>query len=257
MDEARAHLATKGAPWHCCGWRRLRQILAEGEGIFWQRDAQGGLWLRGAHRVAHALDIEKLQGFPVELPIESLLGGIQVVRATFYAAFHSGRESKPISRDTLHTLTGLAPRTQLDYDRLAHVGRQRNMAIGDRHTPAALQERAWQRGRGVFRFVDVKGKQGRPGGEYVAWHLPNSYEGPHSRRSRGSRKRLNRKLADLVNEGIPGNSGPPIERVFWPDGAAAAKGFNRAPATDAYWQGRPTRGAGRLWQVLGRLVKSR
>ena len=167
VDDARAHLATKGAPWHCCGWRRLRQILAEGEGTFWQRDAQGGLWLRGAHRVAHALDIEKLQGFPVELPIESLLGGIQVVRATFYAAFHSGRESKPISRDTLHTLTGLAPRTQLDYDRLAHVGRQRNMAIGDRHTPAALQERAWQRGRGVFRFVDVKGKQGRPGGEYV------------------------------------------------------------------------------------------
>jgi hypothetical protein len=251
VDEVRARLATRGSPWRCCGWRRLRQLLAQGEELFWTRDGQGRLWLRGAHRVAADLGIARLQGFPVALPIASLLGGIQDVRAAFYAAFHSSRESKPISRDTLQALTGLAPRTQLDYDRVARVSARRNLAIGDRHTTAALQERAWQRGRAVFTFIDVKGKQGRAGGEYVAWHLPNSYEGPHARRSRGSRKRLNRKLADLVTEGIPGNSGAAIEHVFWPDGAAAAKQYNRDPELDAYWANRsPSRTGAALWGVL-------
>jgi hypothetical protein len=256
VDEARARLAGKDSPWRCCGARRLRQLLAEGEGLFWQRDGRGRLWLRGAHRVAADLGVERATGFPVELPVAALLGGIQGVRAAFYAAFHSGRESKPISRDTLQTLTGLAPRTQLDYDRLARVGRRRNLALGDRHSPAALQERAWQRGRAVFTFVDVRGRQGRPGGEYVAWHLPNSYEGPHTRRSRGSRKRLNRKLKDLVTKGIPGNAEGRVERVFWPDGAAAAKGFNRSPENDAYWAGpTPGRDHARFWQVIAGLER--
>lgn len=251
VEEARRRLAEKDSPLHICGWRRLRQLLKQGDGIFWQRDAQDRLWLNGAHKIAYKLDCDRLQGFPVELPIQALLGGIQAVRAAFYAAFHGGRDSKPISRETLESISGIPGRTQLEYDRVARVKRRRNIAIGERHTNENAQERAWRHGRAAFHFIDIEGRQGRAGREYVAWHLPNSYRADYQRRSRGSRKRLNRKLADLVKKGIPGNDERRVERCFFANGALAARRYNRDPEHDAYWrQENPTRAGGRLWHVI-------
>ncbi|MBK9054485.1 MAG: hypothetical protein IPL78_27315 [Chloroflexi bacterium] len=39
------------------GLKRLRQLLAQGEGRYWLRDGQGRLWLYGAGRVAAALGL--------------------------------------------------------------------------------------------------------------------------------------------------------------------------------------------------------
>lgn len=250
LDEARRQLTDPQSPLRCCG-RRLRQLLAQGEGLFWQRDDQDRLWLRGAPKIAHTLDCGKCQGFPVELPVATLLGGIQGVRAAFYAAFHSGRPPSPISRDTLTAISGIPARTQLEYDRAAGVRRRRNFAVGERYSAERFQERAWQRGRAVFQFVDTAGRQGRPGGHYVAWHLPNSYQAGYERRSRGSRKRLNRQLADLVQKGTPGNDGPAVERVFFANGGLAARQYNRDPQRDTYWRSdQPTRAGGHVWHVL-------
>jgi hypothetical protein len=251
VEDARHCLTGKGSPYRICGWRRLRQLLAQGEGVFWHRDEQDRLWLMGAHRIAYKLDSGPLQGFPVELPISALLGGIQAVRAAFYATFHGGRDSKPISRETLESLSGIPGRTQLEYDRVARVERRRNIAIGERYSQEHAQGRAWKQGRAVFHFVDTEGRQGRQGREYVAWHLPNSYQTAYQRRSRGSRKRLNRKLADLVKKGIPGNDDKAIEKLFFPNGALAARRYNRDPERDVYWrQENPTRAGGGLWHVI-------
>ncbi len=251
VEDARRHLTGKGSPLRICGWRRLRQLLAQGEGVFWHRDEQDRLWFYGAHRIAYKLDSGRLQGFPVELPISALLGGIQAVRAAFYATFHGGRDSKPISRETLESLSGIPGRTQLEYDRVARVDRTRNIAIGERHTNENAQERAWRHGRAAFHFIDTEGRQGRAGREYVAWHLPNSYRADYQRRSRGSRKRLNRKLADLVKKGIPGNDDQAVEKLFFPNGALAAKRYNRCSEQDVYWQQQErTRAGGELWHVM-------
>ncbi len=251
LEDARQRLTGKGSPYRICGWRRLRQLLAQGERLFWRRDEQDRLWLNGAHRIAYKLDSGPLQGFPVELPISALLGGIQGVRAAFYAAFHGGRDSKPISRETLESLSGIPGRTQLEYDRVARVERQRNIAIGECYSQEHAQDRAWKQGRAVFHFVDTEGRQGRKGREYVAWHLPNSYQTAYQLRSRGSRKRLNRKLADLVKKGIPGNDDRAIEKLFFPNGALAARQYNRDPELDAYWrQQNPTRAGDLLWHVI-------
>lgn len=251
VEDARHHLTGKDSLLRICGWRRLRQLLAQGEGVFWHRDEQDRLWLYGAHRIAYKLDSGRLQGFPVELPISALLGGIQAVRAAFYATFHGGRDSKPISRETLESLSGIPGRTQLEYDRVARVERTRNIAIGERHTAENAQERAWKHGRAAFHFIDTEGRQGRAGREYVAWHLPNSYHADYQRRSRGSRKRLNRKLADLVKKGIPGNDDRVIEKLFFPNGALAAKRYNRCSEQDVYWkQQERSRAGGRLWHVM-------
>jgi hypothetical protein len=251
VEDVRRELTHKESPLKICGWRRLRQLLHEGEGIFWKRDADNRLWLKGLHRIAYRLDLGRLQGFPIELPIEALLGGIQAVRAAFYACFHGGRDVRPISRETLRQLSGIAERTQRDYDSLVQVKRRRNIAIGEAHSQENIQERAWRQGRGVFHFVDVKGRQGRKNRAYIAWQLPNSYEAPYQRRSRGSRKRLNRKLKDLLTKGITGNVETAVERIFYATGALAAKAYNRDPEHDAYWEGKnPTRDRSRLWHVI-------
>ena len=252
MDYARSKLTDKSSPLHVCGWRRLRQILRQGEDIFWQRDDQNRLWLRGAHKIAQKLGLNRLHGLRIDLPLKTLLGGIQAVRAQFYAAFHSGRRrSAPISRECLKELTGLPERTQRSYDHIAQVERERNMAIGPRYNKIAAEEQAWLRGRGMFHFVDSQGQQGAPNGEYVAWHLPNSYQGPHSTRCTGRQKRINQRLSGLVLQGMRGNISSEIEKLFWPNGAAAGRAYNRAGENDAYWpQNKAECKPYLLWRVL-------
>ena len=255
LNDIRRQLTEKKSPLQVCGWRRLRQLLKQGEGVFWQRDAQGRLWLKGAHKIAYMLDVGRLQGFPIELPVETLLGGLQAVRAAFYGSFHGGRDAKPISRETLEHLSGVAERTQRVYDQVASIKRRHNIAIGESYTQENTQARAWKQGRATFHFVDTQGQQGRKHREYVAWHLPNSYQATYQRRSRGSRKRLNRKLADLFTKGITGTDEHVIEKVFFPNGALAARKYTRELEHDAYWQQqRVTRGGCQLWHVMSGMV---
>ena len=153
------------------------QILRQGE-----RASSGNATIRiacgyeGRTESPRNWGCDRLEGSRIDLPVKTLLGGIQAVRAHFYAAFHSGRRKRaPLSRERLKGITGLPERTQRAYDHIAQVNRERNMAIGPRYTPISAEEQAWQRGRGMFRFVDSQGQQGAPKREYVAWHLPNSY----------------------------------------------------------------------------------
>lgn len=251
LEQVREHLTQKELPLRICGWRRLRQLLKEGEGIFWHRDDQDRLWIKGAHRIAYTLNSGRLQGFPVALPTQALLGGIQGVRAAFYGCFHGGRDGKPISRDTLRSVTGLAERTQRVYDQVAKIKRQRNIAIGEGYSQEKAQERAWLRGRGIFHFIDTKGLQGKVGREYVAWHLPNSYLTTYQHRSRGSRKRLNRKLNDLLMKGITGNTEVAVEKVFFATGALAVRQYNRDPHQDVYWQpDHSEKSKAGLWHII-------
>jgi hypothetical protein len=210
------------------------------------------LWLCGIHRIASALGIERLRGTPVDFPVSALLAGIKAVRAHFYAGFHSGRKlSHPISRAVMRELTGVPERSQREYDLLARVARERNIAIGGKYTKANAEQTAWQKGRGFFEFHDVQAKQGRKGTVYVAWHLPNSYHGSHAKRSRTSQKRINRKLADLLMERTAGNDNEAIERIFWPNAKEAGRAYNRNYERDMYWSYGHTRdNLQQIWCVL-------
>jgi len=74
VDQIRATFTSKKSKFYICGWRRLRQILNDGEGIFWQRDTAARLWLTSPARVAIALEVRGLHGQPVAIPTAALLG---------------------------------------------------------------------------------------------------------------------------------------------------------------------------------------
>lgn len=252
-EDIREHLTQQGSPLKVMGWRRLRQVFHQGEGVFWERDTKGRLWLRGALRIALELDCDRLKGKRIELPVKHLLGGIGEVRAHFYASFHSGRSTdNPISRDTLEKITGVSPRTQREYDRVANVKRQQNIAIGPKETKTTAEDQYWQRGGAVFTFVDGHGKQGPKNRQYLAWRLPNSYQAPHRQCSKGRQKKINQKLVRLVKNGVQATDQLEVDKLFWADGAAAGKACSRDREKDAYWQqGKAQRSPSVLWHVLG------
>ena len=261
IDVIRNQLSGHEAPLRVCGWRQLRNLLQKGRGIFWERDEET-LWLRSPAKVAAALEAQRLRGQPVALPVAVLLGGMGQVRAHFYASFHSSRNrtgqirsgfrrnpqfSSPISLSTLARITHVPQRTQRLYDRQAKVKRRGNIAVGDPlpgdplpgdpisadpRSAATFQERSWHFGRAVFEFTDYTGKQGRAGNKYIAWRLPNSYEGPHQPSPKGRQEKINRQI-DLVINRVQGNG--LSTKLFHPNGLEAGKAFNRDSSSDVYW----------------------
>lgn len=257
-NNARRWFTDKRAPLQFCGVRQLRNLLVQGENVFWVRE-NGRIWLRSVAKVAFALAIPRLKMRPVAMPVRVLQQKIGTVRAHLYATFHSSRTrtnqtEKPIARTTVAHLTQVQPRTQRRYERKARVKKQQQFAIGGQATGENLQVRGWEQGQAIFQFKDFKGKQGQQGSNYVAWQLPNSYVGPHAHLPKGRQKRINRALTDLFMQGMTGNDQrlevvEHIARRFFDNGRLAAKSYLRNPDTDHYWRGTGN-GRYQLWQVM-------
>jgi hypothetical protein len=277
-EMARKRLTGKKSDAAVCSGRHLRNLLAAGDGIFWRRDGER-IWLKSMAKVAAVLGLSRLNGRAVRLPVSILFESIGSVRAHLYAALHSSRsgqsgggdarndnQSQPISRTTLKALSSATRRTQRLYEKRVGIKRQCNYAIGPVHTAEGEQNLAWQKGQAAFRFNDKKGFVGKSGQQYLAWQLPNSYEGPHSTLSKSYQRRINRQLADLLNEGITGNgekkAGNSAEKtidnaemafrtpIFYRNGSTAAKVYNRTPDQALYWRSRLQHRRFSLWHSL-------
>lgn len=244
FETAREKLTDKKSDWRVCGWRQLRNLLNEGEGIFWQRE-NGRIWLRSVAKVAAALGIRRLTLQPVALPVSALLDGMGQVRAHLYASFHSSRdkadaEASPIARDTLTRISHVPQRTQRFYEKRAKVKAKRNFAVGPAASEPEAEHTAWQQGTAVFQLQDQDGWHGRKDRTYLAWQLPNNYRGPHAKQPRGRMKRINQELADLFMKGMTGNGEELVEdklpRRFFGNGRLAAKALNRSASRDVYWK---------------------
>jgi len=232
-DEVRQLLTEPNSSLYLFEARQSRKLLAQGDGLFWQRD-EAHIWLVGLERVAAAVGEEGLAGKPVALPVKVLLGPIGDVRAHLYASFHSSRtktertgsQSSPISRATLTDLSGVSPRTQQAYEKKAEVTVRRNLAVGSSVGTVCAQEQAWRQGRVLFPFTDFRGKQGQAGQTYHAWQLPNTYFGPHAHLGRGRGRHHNRQPAGLRRHGDAGNGrvGGLVQR-YYENGASAGEGM--------------------------------
>jgi hypothetical protein len=275
-----AHLTDPASPLCLYHERYLRLLLARGDGLFWQWTAgvDGRIWLYRPERVAAVLGVEQLDGRRVALPLADLMGSLSVVKAHFYASFHSARAGgdagesrrgtssmppgrsggppgRPISRAALTELSGVSQRTQQRYEAQAGVRSQANFALGAPLTEAGEEEMAWQYGRGAFAFHDVTGQHGRPGARYQARQLPNSYAGPHRPLSRRQNRRRygrqGRRTVDLRRQGDAGNGRsedkPP--RRYYAGGTAVARALRQAGG-GRYWRGRCRCCGGWVWYPL-------
>ncbi len=262
LSEARRRLTERNAELQICGRRQLRKLFARGEGLFWRRQ-KDRVWLRSTAKVAASLNVQRLTGSPIALPVDDLLKGIGHVRAHFYASFHSGRNKEVlgekranlIARSTLQRISHASRRSQQRYEHRAGIVAQANVALGGVSTLVNDQRIAWEKGTAAFRFRDSAGKVGRRGVVYSAWQLPNNYSGPHATLPKGRQKRINRELADLFMKGMTGNGklsvpfgqgsrrevgseAGCVDRLYHKHSLSAAASFARTPNTDAYWPAR-------------------
>ena len=275
----REQLTKKSKTTYLCTWRQMRNLLQAGQGVYWHYDGER-VWLRSAARVALALGVGRLTGRPVALTLAALVSGIGRFRAELYAAFHSGRVKQPpraqpyaapIARETLTSLSGVGETTQRRYEQQLEqtktaVSIQPNFAIGQPASPTTIEQKGWQQGNALFILTDFRGQQGPKGKQYVAWQLPNSYQGSHQLRPKGRQRRINRLLTrtassqDLVMKGMPGNSretihaaqpNPKRDKRYYPTGKLAAQAFNRRRVDQCYWQQTKTRHQHfSIWQHL-------
>lgn len=233
LDVARARLTAPDTPWRVCSWRQFRHLLQQGNGLFWQADHER-IWLRSAAHVAHRLGLQHLTGRPVAMPVTHLLGTIGAVRAHFYASFHSGRRARPISRATLTHLSGISHSTQRNYEARCGLRVQPAYALGGTNTQTRRQNTAWQYGRAAFTYVDNAGHHGPRRAAYVAWRLPNTYQGIYPSLSKQSRQRLNRRLIDLAHNGTLGNNHRRRQTRFFEHGKHAR--VSHSQTTPVYWR---------------------
>ncbi|MBP8003024.1 MAG: hypothetical protein KA314_19275 [Chloroflexi bacterium] len=265
IERAKELLVKESSPLRLCGQRQWRNLLREGDGVFWIRDREQ-IWLKSVAKVAFALGVERLTGQPVGLSVTALLAGIGAFRAHLYTAFHSGRskesvrgrQAMPIARVTLAGLSGVGASSQRAYEKQTKLKVQANFAVGEVATEENRENRAWVQGQAVFELTDYRGQQGRKGETYLAWQLPNSYLGQHQHRPKGRQKRINRELKDLVMQGMPGNveerADTHPEKRYYPNGkeAGRGRGRGRGQESDVYWQQQRTRKRQFvLWQQMG------
>lgn len=251
VDLLKAQLTEANAEYRMFSWKRLRQILHAGNGRYWHwNQDQEQLWLVGVAKLAAALEVPKLTGKRVQLPVQTIIAGIGEFKAHLYAAWHSGRHSEnPISREVQRQFTHIPERTQRRYGRIARIKTKQNFAIGARFSTEGLKQEAWQRGHAAFEFKDYKGKFGAENGRYLAWQLPNHYEGPHQPAQFGRQRKINKQLQDLVEIGAQGNREKnSIDRLYHPNGAKAVRACQDQP--NVYWP-LQQKGRSQFWAVIG------
>ena len=84
---------------------RLRQILREGEGLFWDV-GKGRVWLRSLARVAGVFGLQRLGGEFVTIDRETAVAGAQRFRAVCFAAWLTNHKN-PMTQATIERLTGI------------------------------------------------------------------------------------------------------------------------------------------------------
>lgn len=238
LDRVQLYYTLKDSPYKAFGPRRLRQILAAGAGVFWERHTDNGLWLKSPDKIAAALDVDHIAGTPVALPVWPLLDSHKEAAAAFYAAWHAARgdDPNPVSRGTIRRVTGACKSSQIAYEVLADVQARRNIAIVGDATKEGMQSAAWRFGH-VFKFKDHAGKvdRRRRGWVYAAACMPSSYRSPYATLPKGRLRRINTSLHNLVTMGR-GKCEDDFLRIYHGDGAAAADSYNRDPKHDHFYR---------------------
>ncbi len=234
------------------GQRRWRQLLALGEGKYWQVSG-GMLYLHSQARAAARLGIQRMRSGVVAVSLAKMAQSVKAAKAVLWNAVHSGRHAtRPISRAVLAGLGVKDPRSQRELERLERVRVVQQYAIIG-PDEAYSRQRAIEWGEPVFVVKDYKGVMGKRGRDCLARHLPNCYTGTLKPVTHG-KKWFNRQLRKLHDQGPGATTRPQIEQVFFADGKRAGRAWEKNSEQDTYWP-IARRGIERGWWGLRGEVK--
>src|SRR5690606_34018586 len=83
VERARKLLTNNRSRLRICGWRQMRNLLKQGDSLFWKRDdhnkVNARIWLRAPSKVAASLGVYRFRAKPVNVPVKALLEGIGAV----------------------------------------------------------------------------------------------------------------------------------------------------------------------------------
>ena len=242
-------------------------------GLLVKRVARGVavLDVRGVVAAAKLLGVSALGAVPVRVPA-TFCAKLPCFKAAAFAAFLEGRNKQtgPISRKTIHSLTGLPERTQRAMAKRGRIRATSNFAKSN----IGAGDSKFVEGAGDYRpgaFVIDDGKR-----KVLAWHLPNSYSTPFKRSPRGALRRTNSLLRyGLLISELRATDGKELQRfsepqapksaklhrIFWNDRERAEKqrekieggrpsAFSEEPR-ERYFKTRwATRAGARVWQLV-------
>jgi hypothetical protein len=140
-----------------------------------------------------------------------------------WAAFVEGniRADRPISRHTLRELSGIAQRTQQEWDRARSDVITKKQQYGVLHAPEGMSAEEFV--NATREFADRSGAfiMHGEGGENrrIAWALPNVYQTNLQRCPVGRSRKIDRKLAPVDTEA----TGHARRRLFFASAEAASK----------------------------------
>lgn len=236
LNDVRLLLTGKMSKWRIVGKRRLRSILNEGEGLFWDRYTADHIWLKSPAKIAEELGCGRLRGLPVELPARELLKGIGRTRAHFYASYESGRrQDAPISRIALEQLTGIPVSTQRHYDKQLNRKKRTNFVVTDLFWMPENVQKVAGAYRQMFLYVDWTGKYGKKRNRYVAYRIADSRNRIHQTASPARLRKINKRIPNVGNTTGRRKSGL-SDIAYHPDAAKAGIAFNRDTAREHRYQ---------------------
>lgn len=229
--------------------RRVRQVLADGEGQYWWL-AGDVVYLLSQARVAARLGVNRIRRAAVSVPVAKLAQGVKSAKAVMWSAVHGGRKpGQPISRETLAGMGIKDPRTQRKLEQMAGIRAEQQYAIIGAENEYDHRQ-AEENGEPVFTLKDYKGVMGVRGRVYLARHLPNVYTGTLEAVRHG-KKWFNRQLGKLHEQGPGATARPRIERVFFADGKQAGRAWDKKPLVDTYWPSRKAQTPRAWWTMRG------
>lgn len=280
MSDILARYATPDTPDFICSRDNLRKAIYAGEGVFWRLEkgkgngnGNGRLFLLAWHRIAQNLGAASFDRRFASLPRHLATGNIKKFRAAAYAAVLTPTNS-PISKSRLVEMTGLSESSLYEYDAILRQERvievQRNIALTPDPVGGATedaQETAWRRANAspaghqrdtnaipahAYSLHDEMGVYGRPGGRYLAWQRPNSYQtaGDVSRRRKQPR---HQQCVDPDTIGNRGNGTEKMVRLNFDEYAAAQRQASKTGRP--VYLNKPLRaGVGRPFGAWGRVA---
>ena len=211
-------------------WRRIGQILKQGDGIAWtwEPDRQR-VKVYNPARVKNNLDGGKLTGVPVYIPSSAITESNQIFKAYAHAALKKSKETgsgqtNPISKATIKKLSSASSATQWRYNKLADVKTITNIAVFTDLKWSSKEDMYTARkehGAGLFRWYDRYDKLYEGHHATIAKRLPSSYQTPLEIAPMGRQRKQNRQIENLVHKG-QGIKVKPAKR-YYQDELKAAK----------------------------------